>query len=425
MKIFFKITLFIIGLLLAASVSAQENKPLPLRRIPVKKKKDIIKDSIATRDTIIISKKGVRQVDLSDAIADAFNIKQQTIVDSITSKPAISIVPAIGYSLVSRLGIVLSGNAAFRTGPKSRISTILASTAFTQNKQFTFPVLTNIWSPGNDYNFVGDYRFLKYPQNTYGLGSNSDIKNADHMDYDLFRFYETILRRVTGNFYAGAGYVFDTHWNVNDKGLPDGAVSDYSLYGKSSHDISSGITLNLLLDSRDNAINPSKGGYGSVQYRDNFEFLGSTGNWQSLVVDIRKYFKFPEGSDNVIAFWSYDWLILDGKPPYLSLPSTQWDAFSQTGRGYIQGRFRGAQMVYFETEYRYKITANGLLGGVVFINAESFSGAPGTGLQRVQPGYGPGLRLKLNTVSKTSLTIDYGFGNQGSNGLFIGVGEVF
>src|SRR6185312_12362112 len=142
MKIFFKITLFIIGLLLAASVSAQENKPLPLRRIPVKKKKDIIKDSIATRDTIIISKKGVRQVDLSDAIADAFNIKQQTIVDSITSTPAISIVPAIGYSLVSRLGIVLSGNAAFRTGPKSRISTILASTAFTQNKQFTFPVLT-------------------------------------------------------------------------------------------------------------------------------------------------------------------------------------------------------------------------------------------------------------------------------------------
>jgi len=82
-------------------------------------------------------------------------------------------------------------------------------------------------------------------------------------------------------------------------------------------------------------------------------------------------------------------------------------------------------MVYGETEYRYHITSNGLIGGVVFINAESFSAAPGTRLQAVQPAFGPGLRIKLNKVSKTNISIDYGFGTEGSRGLFVNVGELF
>ena len=90
-----------------------------------------------------------------------------------------------------------------------------------------------------------------------------------------------------------------------------------------------------------------------------------------------------------------------------------------------QAGFRGAQMVYGEAEYRYKILNNGLLGGVFFLNAESLSAAPGTKLQGIQPGFGPGLRIKLNKISKTNICVDYGFGRQGSNGLFIDVGEIF
>ena len=60
-----------------------------------------------------------------------------------------------------------------------------------------------------------------------------------------------------------------------------------------------------------------------------------------------------------------------------------------------------------------------------FLNGESFSAAPGTKLQAVQPGFGPGMRVKLNKLSNTNITIDYGFGRQGSKGLFIDVGEAF
>jgi len=244
------------------------------------------------------------------------------------------------------------------------------------------------------------------------------------MDYSYIRFYETVLRRINGNFYAGAGYIFDEHYDIEYLGNAFTRPA-FALFGSPRHSIASGYTINALFDSRDNAINASKGIYANVVFRTSIKDLGSTSEWSSLIVDLRKYITFPENSDNVLALWSYDWLILDGKPSYLDLPSTSWDANSATGRGYIQGRFRGAQMVYFEAEYRYKITANGLLGGVIFGNAESFSAQQGTKLQSIQPAFGPGVRIKLNKLSKTNIAIDYGFGNQGSRGLFIDVGEAF
>lgn len=418
MKVFFKLIAFFFSVLFVTSLRAQENKPVPLKTIPVKIKNE--NDTSRRRDSIVVDK-GVKQIDITDLLDRLFRIQPNKKEDTVTSKPSISLAPGIGYTLVSKWAVVVAGNIAFRTSPESRISAIVLSSSFTQNKQFTFPVQSNIWSKGNTYNFVGDDRFYKYPENTYGLGSSSNISHEDPMDYSYVRLYETALRHVAGNLYAGAGYIFDYHWNIHDKGY----FNDYASYSKISYTVATGFTLNALLDSRDNAINPHKGGYASVQYRDNFTALGSTSSWSSLIVDLRRYINLPAGSENVLALWSYDWLILQSKPGFLDLPSDQWDAFSATGRGYIQGRFRGAQMVYGEAEYRYKITRNGLLGGVFFLNAESLSAAPGTRLQGIQPGFGPGLRIKLNTISKTNICIDYGFGRQGSNGLFIDVGEIF
>lgn len=423
MNFIIKVFFVFAGVFVVLNAFGQEKNPVPIKTIPVKPKKaDSVKYS---RDTTVTVSKGVKQIDAADVIEGILHIEPSKKPDTVTSKPSFSIVPAVGYTLVSRFAVVVSGNSAFRTGPNSRISTVSASTSLTQNKQITLPILSNIWSKNNDYNFVGDYRIYKYPQSTFGLGSNSNIKNEDPMDYSYLQFYETVLRHVTGNIYLGAGYIFDDHWNITDKGNPDGTVSDYSQYGKTSNSFSSGFTINGLLDSRDNGINPSKGAYLAFEYRDNLTALGSNTNWTSLIVDLRKYIRFPEDSENVLALWNFEWLTLDGKPPYLDLPSTQWDAYSATGRGYIQGRFRGADMVYAEAEYRYRITANGLIGGVFFVNGESLSSAPGTKLQSIQPGFGPGLRIKLNTISKTNISIDYGFGREGSNGLFIDVGEIF
>jgi len=406
--------LFILALIYSPVIlHAQDEKFVPLTKYPKS-------DTLAKKHTDTL-----QQLDLYDIIGSLFGNKRSSENDTITTKPVFSVVPALGYTLQSKIALTLAGNIAFRTTKDSKISTITINTAYTQTKQIIIPIQSNIWTKNNDYDFVGDIRYLKYPQSTYGLGSSSNIKDEDPMDYDFFRFSEIALKRIWTDFYAGIGYIADVHWNVTHKGPLDGAPSDYTKYGVQSHSISSGITLNALYDSRDNSINPYRGFYASLQYKDDGNFLGNLHSWQAMIIDVRKYFKFPSGSDNILALWSYDWLVLEGTPPYLDLPANTWDTYSGTGRGYIQGRFRGAQMVYMESEYRFKLTNNGLLGGVIFVNAQSFSAAQGTNLQSIQPAFGPGIRLKLNKVSRTNIAIDYGFGREGSRGMFINVGEIF
>ena len=80
-------------------------------------------------------------------------------------------------------------------------------------------------------------------------------------------------------------------------------------------------------------------------------------------------------------------------------------------------------MTYLETEYRYRISRNGLFGGVVFVNVEHFTGNQKK-YDDLLPGYGAGLRIRLNKKSGANLCLDYGFG-KGSQGLYVNLGEVF
>ena len=174
-----------------------------------------------------------------------------------------------------------------------------------------------------------------------------------------------------------------------------------------------------------NQINPQQGVYYSITYRANLKALGSDSNSNGLQIDARTYLNFPAKSKNVLAFWMFDWMVTGGTPPYLLLPSTGWDDFYNTGRGYIQGRFRGRKMLYFESEYRFGISQNGLLGGVAFVNLQSFSSDLSAQYSNLFPGYGVGLRIKLNKFTGTNLCVDYGFGQKGSRGLFVNLAEVF
>jgi hypothetical protein len=302
---------------------------------------------------------------------------------------------------------------------------ISTAPTYTQNKQFTVPLFLNIWLKGDRYFLLGDWRFMKYPQSTYGLGSDTHLWEEDPMNYDYFRFYQFVLRRIARNFYGGVGYTLDNHWNISEQGYPSGLPSDFAKYGNAESTISSGPALIMVYDSRKNPINPSGGFLANVVYRTNVDWMGSDVNWQSAIIDIRKFIPFPAHSKNTLAFWNYDWIIVKGTPPYLDLPSTGWDNFNNTGRGFIQGRFRGNMMIYLESEYRFRITGNGLIGGVVFVNAESFAATSSKKLESLQPATGLGLRIKLNKKSNTNICVDYGFGTEGMKGFFVNVGEVF
>src|SRR5215472_5070953 len=83
---------------------------------------------------------------------------------------------------------------------------------------------------------------------------------------------------------------------------------------------------------------------------------------------------------------------------------------------------------------RFRITNNGVLGGVLFANTESFSrpsvniplySDPGESLfEHFKFAGGFGLRMMLNRQSRTNWTLDFAWADK-SLGIYLGAGEVF
>ncbi len=370
------------------------------------------------------------QVDLVDVGRSLMRGRKLTRKDTVQLKGGklhISALPVAGYTLQTGFAGVLSSNFAFYTSEQSgaNMSNVLTSITYSQYKQVIFPIQGNIWTRGNKYNIQTDWRYLVYPSLTYGLGGNTSTDSGYNIDYGYVRLHQAILRTVARDLYVGIGYDFDYFWNIRQIDPPAGKT-DFQRYGLTKTEQASGVSAHFLFDNRRNPINPVQGTYLNLTYRPNFTFLGSDDNWQSLLLDAREYVRLPGSTHNVFAFWSYDWLTVgNGNPPYLLLPSTGWDAYTNTGRGYIQGRYRSKNMLYLESEYRFGITANGLLGGVVFANAQSFTEPSSGQFAYINPGYGAGIRVSLNKFSRTNLCVDYGWGTHGSGGFFVNLGEVF
>lgn len=336
------------------------------------------------------------------------------------------VIPQIGYTLQTRLLAQVLVNAAFRR-PNANLSAMTGTMAYTQNGQAIFTATSSVWSHDNRFLFTNDWRLMRYPQATYGLGMyTSTERRVVDMDYSYLRAYQSVLTRVAPNLYAGAGYALDLRWDIRSYNSRHELtrISGYQ-YGVTGQSVSSGPMLAMTYDNRANAINPERGTYANAVLRINLQFLGSDDNYQLLLIDVRKYLHLNSTTDNILALWSYNNLTLGGNPPFLDLPSTGWDINGNVGRGHIQGRFRGKQFLYAEAAYRFHITANRLLGGVVFANVQSVNELKSNRFERIAPAVGTGLRVKMNKFSRTNLCIDYGLGLDGTGGLFFNLGEVF
>lgn len=344
-----------------------------------------------------------------------------------------SLIPAAGYTLQTGFAGVVSGNIGFyqQRSRDQKISNITTSYTYSQYKQTIFPLYANIWTKDNKINLISDFKYLNYPSEIYGLGGKkisieANSNTAYTVNFKYIKLHQSIMFNVLKDFYLGGGIYYDQFWGIKVTDSLGKRISYLLSRDLKTAERASGVAIKALYDNRLNQINPQNGEYLSLTYRPNFTFMGSQSNWSSLQIDARKYIRFPAKSENVLAFWSFAWLNTSKTaPPYLMLPSTGWDDQNNTGRGYIQSRFRGRNMYYYENEYRFGITRNGLLGGVVFANVQSFSADLSDEYKKLLFGYGAGLRIKLNKHSNTNLCIDYAFGQNNSHGFFANIGEVF
>lgn len=340
----------------------------------------------------------------------------------------LSVMPAAGYAMHTGWAGILTANLALHSSDtihQRKLSTIATNITYTAFKQVMLPIQANIWSKNDKFNYQIDYRFIKYPSKVFGLEDDAGVTNGYFVKYSGLKFHQTVMTSISKNLYAGLGFYFDRLWNIHEVDPPANVKTAFQQYGITQTAQAAGPALKLIYDSRMNAINPSNGLLASMAYRNNLKGLGTDQSWESVQFDFRKYVNFPANSKNTLALWNLNWFTLNGKPPFLMLPSTGWDDSYNSGRGYIQGRYRGRNMIYLESEYRFQITKNGLVGGTFFVNGQSFSHNVFKAYDAFKIGYGVGLRLKVNKHSGANICIDYGFGKNGSHGFAVNLGEVF
>lgn len=369
----------------------------------------------------------------------------------------IAAFPFVGYN--PALGFLggITFNPAIFLGPVATtpISAFAVGATYTAKQQTMVLVRSNIYTKNAGWLMRGDWRLYLYSQPTYGLGSGLTGKDtvpmsintgdvgyavnntAEPMRFNYIRFYEAVYKKIAGKVYLGLGFYYDRYYKINDQLLKLDTIPprltqhfEYSQrHGINLEKYSmSGITATCVVDTRDNCIRPTKGMFFDFEMRFNPVFMGSTENSSRLYTEFRKYISLSKKNPaHLIAFWNINSIAVSGTEPYLTLPSIGWDTYNRTGRGYVQGRIRGADFIYGEIEYRFPISPNTrILSGVAFANITTASDDLNTKLFKFfDPAAGVGLRIMLNKNSLSNLTIDYGFGIDGSHGLFLNINETF
>ena len=361
-----------------------------------------------------------------------------TSLELAVGKNYISILPVVGYGPAN--GFLIGGvmsMSKLMAPPPTKLSSGMLNVQLTTKKQLIINVRSKIYTAENKWFLQGDWRLLFFTQPTYGLGVNNsggnkylvalnnlpenELPEAEPMKFNYLRIYEDAVRKIGNSiFYAGGGVAFDNHFKIVDERLDTNTASEnyyitnhYAYSIKKGFDpeqiLHSGLNLDVLVDQRDNiAKSLQKGYYASITFRLNTKLSRSAQQSTLSCYDVRYYLPLSKKRPReILAFWSYGTFIYSGNVPYLALPSLGWDTYNRGGRGYIQGRYRGLSMVYMEAEYRFPLSHDGLMGGVVFLN-NTFAESTDTKLfAHAAPAGGFGFRLKMDKAARVNLTVRF------------------
>ncbi len=366
------------------------------------------------------------------------------------------LLPYVAYSPTKAFQVGLGGTLTWYSGISfiTKQSAASATVEITTNRQKLFQLKTNVYTNRNRWFLQGDWRFYIYSLPTFGLGTgyNDPVPYVPQLHdtageqtwnqsylvkFRWIKLHEVFSYRIMDDLYAGVGYHLDYHYRVQDTDLrldsADPLLTPHFAYSvlhgfNPERYTSSGISMNLVFDTRDNLISPYKGFYANVRYRYNFTWLGSSKEGSQLWTEFRTYVglekKLPR---HLIAFWLWGGFQLSGEIPYFDLWATGFDQMNSSGRGYLQGRWRGENVVYAEVEYRFPISrCSQVLGGVIFTNVTTASSRD-QGIRLFsyfRPAGGIGLRITVSKMNRTNILIDFTLGEK-SKGVYFSAQEAF
>lgn len=325
--------------------------------------------------------------------------------------------PIIYYTPETNLAFGAAGSYISRLGrfkKDTRPTSISPIVIYTLKKQFKAQVNADVYLKADDCRLQMEIKLEKFPNKFFGVGNNTLETNIESYTSNSSVFTLSFLKKIESGINFGFKYNF-SNWKMIE--VEAGGVLESGLFPGSRKGTISGLGLMVNFDTRDNTFSARSGSLFELDAMFYKKTLGSTFDFTSFSLDLRKYFTLF--STHVLAVQSLV-VMQNGDVPFLNL-AQMGGQYSM--RGYFQGRYRDKNLFVLQAEYRLPVIWRfGLVGfGGIGNVSEKFRKLS---LGDMKYSYGFGIRFLFDPNERIQVRMDIGFG-KGSSGFYFSIFEAF
>ena len=216
---------------------------------------------------------------LKEFIADKKEYFLEKFEDT-SGKSNFIVYPTLAYTPETRteLGLVSLFLFYANNNKKNRLSEINTFSFYTAEKQYGIWLDHAIYGDGEKWFFLGRGKFQYFPMKYNGIGIKAPEEGYAVVSNTNVQLRERVLRKIKGNFFAGAEFDFQKMYNVTfTKTNP--VSYEYPTGYKGSSNI--GLGMGLVYDNRKNVMNVRQGLFAELAFLNYSASLGSTNSFGS------------------------------------------------------------------------------------------------------------------------------------------------
>ncbi|HEU4788948.1 MAG TPA: hypothetical protein VFS71_04625, partial [Flavobacterium sp.] len=162
------------------------------------------------------------------SIVDLFTKEDTLKISKPDSKTNLIAFPTLGYQPANGFTLGFISQFSFKIKPENKISLLSGGASYSTQKQVLTYLKNNMYISNDKFYFSGDFRYYIFSQSNFGLGTDiipwgSEFKDFNFssieqpMNYNYFKFHETVSYNIFPSFFIGAGIHFDSYSNIDDQ----------------------------------------------------------------------------------------------------------------------------------------------------------------------------------------------------------------
>ena len=293
---------------------------------------------------------------------------------------------------------------------RTEMSSLAAAGIYTQNHQYAVALGTHQYLDNERFILDGGLTYLRFPTKYYGLGNKTDKDDEETFLQTIGGGTGSVARRLWADFYLGVNYLYG-FYDISET-EDDGLLETDRPTGIDGGMVSM-LGGTLFWDSRDNILDPRRGGFYTLSIMVCDPAIGGDFSYLNYQLDLRRYIRLA--AEHVLAFQGIG-QILTGDPPFPLLAQIQL-------RGIYGGRFIEKSALTLQAEYRFPIVW--IFRGAAFLGAGNVEDR----LNFMQIGEfkwagGGGLRVVIDQRQRFSVRLDGGV-SQDDYGFYLLFNEAF